>query len=193
MAAVTMPIGIGRAVLLTVSLTLFGLTQAVAVTVQTLEITHAGGNYHVTFDVRVATDSDQAWTLLSDYRQWQRLSDNLEEAVLLEVLSDGRQRIRLRFRSCILIFCKTIRQVKDVKTTPKGDIVTVLVPKQEDFVSGWEHWRILSDQGETRVQYDAEIVPSFGLPPLIGPLILKAKLRSTLIETANRLEALTIP
>ena len=193
MAAVSMPIRIGRVVLLAITLTLFSLTQAVAATIRTLEITHTQGNYHVTFDVLLAANSEQAWMLLSDYHQWQRLSDNLEEVKLLELFPDGRQRIRLRFRSCVLIFCKTIRQVKDVKTDPKGDILSVLVPEQEDFVSGWEHWRILSEQGETRVQYDAEIVPSFGLPPLIGPLILKAKLRSTLIETANRLEALTIP
>ena len=193
MAAVTMPIRVARLVLLTFSLTLFGLTQAGAANIQTLEITHAEGNYHVTFDVLLATNSEKAWMLLSDYHHWQRLSDNLEEARLLELLPDGRQRIRLRFRSCVLIFCKTIRQVKDVTTDPKGDILTVLVPKQEDFISGREHWRIFPEQGETRVQYDAEIVPSFGLPPLIGPLILKAKLRSTLIETANRLEALTIP
>ncbi len=76
---------------------------------------------------------------------------------------------------------------------PKGAILTVMVPDQGDFASGWEHWRILSEQGETRVQYDAEIVPSFNLPPLIGPLILKGKFRSTLIETANRLETHTAP
>ncbi len=193
MAAVTMPIRIGRVGLVIITLTLCSLTQAVAATIQTLEITHTQGNYHVTFDVLLDTDSEKAWMLLSDYHHWQRLSDNLEEAKLLERFPDGRQRIRLRFRSCVLIFCKTIRQIKDVTTDSEGGILTVMVPEQGDFVSGWEHWRILSERGETRVQYDAEIVPSFGLPPLIGPLILKGKLRSTLIETANRLETLTMP
>ena len=193
MVAFTMPIRIGRIVLLIIALMPFGLTQSGAATIQTLEITHTQGNYHVTFDVLLATDSEKARALLSDYRQWQRLSDDLEEAMLLQRLPDGRQRVRVRFRSCVLIFCKTIRQVKDVTADPKGDILSVMVPEQGDFTSGWEHWRIFSEQGETRLQYDAEIVPSFGLPPLIGPLILKGKLRSTLIETAHRLETLTIP
>ncbi len=179
--------------LLTFTITLFTPAQAVAVTIRTLEITHSKGSYHVTFDVLLATEPEKAWGLLSDYHQWPRLADNLKEAQLLERFPDGRQRVRLRFRSCVLIFCKTIRQVKDVTTHPKGDILTVMVPEQGDFTSGWEHWQILAEQDKTRVHYNAEIVPSFRLPPLIGPPILKGKLRRTLIGTAKKLEALAAP
>ncbi|MCZ6658320.1 MAG: SRPBCC family protein [Gammaproteobacteria bacterium] len=167
--------------------------QAVAVTIRTLEITHDKGSYQVTFDVLLAAEPEKAWALLSDYQQWSRLSHNLKEAQLLEHFPDGRQRIRVRFRSCVLIFCKTIRQVKDVTTRPKGDILTVMVPEQGDFTSGWEHWRILAEQDKTRVHYNAEIVPGFRLPPLIGPSILKHKLRRTLIGMAKKLETLAAP
>ena len=183
----------GPLLLLTFTITLFTPAQAVAVTIRTLEITHSKGSYQVTFDVLLAAKPEKAWALLSDYQQWSRLSDNLKEAQLLERFPDGRQRVRLRFRSCVLIFCKTIRQVKDMTTRPKGDILTVMVPEQGDFTSGWEHWRILAEQDKTRVHYTAEIVPGFRLPPLIGPSILKHKLRRTLIGTAKKLETLAAP
>jgi hypothetical protein len=68
-----------------------------------------------------------------------------------------------------------------------------MVPEQGDFTSGWEHWRILAEQGKTRIHYNAEIVPGFRLPPLIGPSILKGKLRKTLIGTVKKLETLATP
>jgi hypothetical protein len=179
--------------LLTFTITLFTPAQAVAATIRTLEITHSQGSYHVTFDVLLATEPEKAWVLLSDYHQWPRLSHNLKEAQLLERFPDGRQRIRVRFRSCVLIFCKTIRQVKDVTAGPTGDILTVMVPEQGDFTSGWERWRILAEQDKTRVYYTAKIVPGFRLPPLIGPSILKGKLRKMLIGTAKKLETLAAP
>lgn len=183
----------GPLLLLTFTITLFIPAQAVAVTIRTLEITHDKGSYQVTFDVLLAAKPEKAWALLSNYQQWSRLSHNLKEAQLLELFPDGRQRIGVRFRSCVLIFCKTIRQVKDVTTHPKGDILTVMVPEQGDFTSGWEHWRILAEQDKTRVHYNAEIVPGFRLPPLIGPSILKHKLRRTLIGMAKKLETLAAP
>ncbi len=188
-----MRIGVARLLTLAFTITLFTPAQAVAATIRTLEITHSKGSYHVTFDVLLAAEPEKAWALLSDYQQWFRLSDNLKEVQLLERFPDGRERVRLRFRSCVLIFCKTIRQVKDVTARPKRDILTVMVPGQGDFTSGWEHWRILAEQDKTRVHYNAEIVPGFRLPPLIGPSILKHKLRRTLIGTAKKLEALTAP
>jgi len=191
--AFTMLIRTGCLLLLTFTITLFTPAQAAAATIRTLEITHSKGNYHVTFDVLLAAEPEKAWALLSDYRQWSRLSDDFKEAQLLESFPDGRQRIRVRFRSCVLIVCKTIRQVKDVTARPKGDILSVMVPEQGDFTSGYERWRILAEQGQTRVHYTAEIVPGFRLPPLIGPPILKGKLRRTLIGTMKNLEALAVP
>ncbi len=188
-----MRIGVARLLTLAFTITLFTPAQAVAATIRTLEITHSKGSYHVTFDVLLAAEPEKAWALLSDYQQWSHLSANLKEVQLLERFPDGRQRVRLRFRSCVLIFCKTIRQVKDMTARPKGDILTVMVPGQGDFTSGWEHWRILAEEDKTRVHYTAEIVPGFRLPPLIGPSILKHKLRRTLIGTAKKLEALAAP
>jgi hypothetical protein len=189
-SAVTVRIRTLSSVLLAVALALYIPTQVLAASVRTLEITYATGSYHVTFDVLLAAEPERVRVALRDYLQWPGLSDTLEEAELLKHFADGRQRLRLRFRSCVLVFCKTIRQVKDLTAGPDAEVLSVMVPEEGDFASGRERWLILAEQGKTRVLYTAEIVPSFGLPPLIGPLILKAELGSMLIETAKKLETL---
>lgn len=188
-----MPICIGRLILLGVMLTLLVPARAGAVAVRTLEITHIEGSYQVTFDVLLSAEPEKVRVLLADYHQWPRLSQNLEQAELLELFQDGRQRVRLRFHSCVLVFCKTVHQAKDVTAGPTGDILTVMVPELGDFASGWERWQILAEQQETRIHYTAEVAPSFGLPPLIGPMILIGELRDMLIETVKKLETLPAP
>ncbi|MFQ5938247.1 MAG: hypothetical protein ACE5LB_17735 [Acidiferrobacterales bacterium] len=164
-----------------------------AATIWHLEITHDNRTYLAAFDVLLAANAASSRELLSDYRQWRRLSDTLSESQLLRTFPDGRQRIRLRFHACVLIFCKTYQQVKDVVVRPNGDIVTTIVPEGSDFASGWERWQIRAEQNKTRIQYHAVLVPAFRVPPLVGPWILKSTLRRKLIVTAQKLETLAKP
>lgn len=162
-----------------------------ALDIRDLQVTRDGASYRVNFDVLIPVASAHVEALLRDYRQWPRLSDTLTESQLLLTLPDGRQRVRIVFNSCVFIFCKTIAQTKDMDSREHGDIRTVMVPAQSDFSSGWEHWQIRSTKNMTQVQYHAEFSPSFSLPPVIGPWILKARLRQKLTLTAERLELLS--
>jgi hypothetical protein len=93
----------------------------------------------------------------------------------------------------MLFFCKTIQHTKDVVIHSNGDIVTTMVPEHSDFSSGWERWRFRAEHNKTRLIYHAVLEPTFYVPPLIGPWILKSTLSRTLTVTANRLEAIAKP
>ena len=162
-----------------------------ALDIRNLQVTRDGASYHVNFDVLIPVAPAEVEALLRDYRQWPRLSDTLTESELLLTLPDGRQRVRVVFNSCVLIFCKTIAQTKDMDSRKHGDIRAVILPTQSDFSAGWEHWQIRPTKNMTQVQYRAEFAPSFSLPPVIGPWILKARLRQKLTLTAKRLEILS--
>ncbi len=193
MVAVTMRIRVGCLLLLTLMLALCTPMPVAAATVRVLEVTHNKEIYIVTFDVLVAAEAASVREFVSDYTQWPRLSNKVRGGQLLETFPDGRQRVRLDFRSCVLIFCKTIRQIKDVTTRPNGDLVTVMIPELGDFKSGWERWQIFAEQNETRVLYDAVLVPSYRVLPLIGPWIVKSNLRRMLIDAAKKMEVLATP
>ena len=167
--------------------------RAGGVTIRVLEVTRSDNTYVVNFDVLLATTPASARAILSDYKNWPRLAENMSKPTLVKTFADGRQRIRLSFRSCVLFICRTIRQLKDVWVRPNGDIVSVMVSGESDFRSGRERWHIEPEQGRTRLRYHAELVPDFSLPPLIGPWILKRKLRQTLIKTTTNLEVLAAP
>ena len=169
------------------------MAPAAAVNISDLEITHSKRTYLVAFDALIDAEPARTRELLSDYRQWRRLSDTLSEVQLLRTFPDGRQRIRLRFHSCMLFFCKTIQHTKDVVIHSNGDIVTTMVPEHSDFSSGWERWRFRAEHNKTRLIYHAVLEPTFYVPPLIGPWILKSTLSRTLTVTANRLEAIAKP
>ncbi len=186
-----MRIGTGRLLLLTLAVVLITMKPAFAAQVLRLEVTHDNGTYLVTFDVLLTAEAPRVRALLSDYTQWPRLSKKVKEAYLLKTFPDGRQRVNLGFRSCVLIFCRSIRQVKDVAQRLDGSIVAVVVPEHSDFASGWERWQIFSEGSKTRVQYHALLVPNHRVLSLLGRWILASNLRRTLTDAAKRLEVLT--
>ena len=179
-----------RGWLIVLSLVLCVPVPATALDIRVLEITREAGRYRVHFDVVIPVSPTGVQALLRDYRQWLKLSDTMTESRLLETFPDGRQRVRVVFHSCFLVFCKDIDQTKELDNRQEGDIRTVMVPEQSDFRYGWEHWQIRPAKDLTRIQYQAEFVPAFALPPVIGPWILKTKLRRQLTLTAERLELL---
>ncbi len=56
-------------------------------------------------------------------------------------------------------------------------MITIL-PERSEMREGWATWDIEADGGGTLVRYVAEVEPKFWIPPVIGPLIIKAALRS---------------
>ncbi len=174
-------------------LSLASIRPAGAVTIHSLNVTHNQGRYHIAFDVLLATDPVKTYEFVSDYRKWPQFFKTLKQSQLLVDFPDGRQRIKLTFRSCILFICRTIQQLKDVTRRPDGNVFTRIVADGRYFESGWEHWRLSVDGQNTRVRYRAELVPGFNVIPLIGPWLLKNKLRRSLLWAAEKAEELATP
>jgi hypothetical protein len=166
---------------------------AAAPSVERLEVQHEDGIYSVEFDVLIPVSVAGARAVLPDYRRWQNLSASITDSRLVDTLADGRQRVSVSLRSCVVfIFCRTVRQVKDMDTgAGRASFRTEMVAGQGDFASGSEMWEILEapDRG-TRLRYRATLVPAFALPPLLGPWIVKRELRRELLGTAASLERL---
>jgi hypothetical protein len=77
-----------------------------------------------------------------------------------------------------------------VETRGNGDILTLADPAASDFRHARELWQLQPHAGGTRLTYQAEFEPAFFVPPLIGPWLIKARLRSELEDIAARLEQL---
>ena len=163
--------------------------RADAYEIREVQVSHLRGRYDITFDVRLAADPAAVRRLLTDYPRLNRLSSTVVESRVLSRTPE-RVRIALTLRACILWMCRNISEVEDVRSNADGSIEGKAVPAQSDFHELNERWRILPDGDATRVRYEASMKPKFFVPPLIGPWLMKIKMRDELRASAQRLEAL---
>ena len=158
-----------------------------------VEVEHrADGRYAVRLNVGIAAPAAKVRALLTDYAHLSRINPAVKKSEILARLGPGAYRVRTVIKACVWFFCVTLRQVQDVTQRPNGDIVAVTLPAQSNFSYGRARWRVHDEHGGTRVSFDAQLQPSFWVPPLIGPWIIERKLRSEALETAARLEKLTV-
>lgn len=151
------------------------------------EVTHEAGRYRLRFVVDIAAATPAVRALLTDYDHLDRLSAHIVES---RRLTAGGSRVRIVLEACVLVFCKTVRRVMAVETRANGDILTLADPAESDFRHAREIWQVNPQGRGTRLVYEAEFEPSFFVPPLIGPWLIKSRLRGALEEIATRLEEL---
>lgn len=155
------------------------------------EVTHETGRYHLQFVVDLAAATPAVRALLTDYDHLDRLSTNIIESRRLAA-GDDQSRVRIVLEACVFVFCKTVRRVMAVETRTNGDILTLADPTESDFRHAREFWQVNPHGRGTRLTYEAEFEPSFFIPPLIGPWLIKSRLRGAIEEIATRLEDLAV-
>jgi len=161
-----------------------------ATTILKTEVTHDNDRYFVSFDVRINADNTVTRRYLTDFANFSRLSETIVESVVLRTYADGKQRVRIVLRPCILFMCKTVKKVAITETLANGDIVSTVDPAESDFRLAEERWQILPAGADTLLRYQAELVPSFSVPPLIGPWLVKYHIRRELEITCRKIETL---
>jgi hypothetical protein len=93
-------------------------------------------------------------------------------------------------KGCVLFFCREVEIVEFLKVEPPSRIVAIVDPERSDLHYGQASWSLAPAEGGTLVTYELDMRPQFWIPPVIGPLIIKAALRYRGLRAARRLEAL---
>lgn len=91
-------------------------------------------------------------------------------------------------RGCILFFCKSTRRNGSVTSEPYEFIRAVADPGTSDFELSDETWTFRDEDGGTSVHYELKMKPGFWVPPLIGPYMMKRKLRKDGADAIDRIE-----
>ncbi|HQU17279.1 MAG TPA: SRPBCC family protein [Gammaproteobacteria bacterium] len=167
---------------------LLGMQAARAADVVQLGVTHEQANYRLTLVMDLTMPADRVRALITDYAHLRRLNPAILESQVL-ARSGNITRVRTLVRGCIAFFCFTVKQVQDVEQRPDGEIVARTIPALSDFRYGLAHWRVVPDGRQaSRLYFDVDVVPSFWVPPLIGPWIIRYKMRQEALQTAANLE-----
>ena len=161
-----------------------------AADVRSVHVVREHGGYTLSFELQLAADPKRVHAALTDYAALPGMIDPLKHSEVLAHYTDGRMRVRLDFQGCVAMFCKTVRQTKDIEQAAGLDITAVIVPQAGDLQWGWERWQIRARQGGTALQYYAQFVPDFFVPPLLTSWLLKSELKDVLQVMGMKMEAL---
>lgn len=169
---------------------LAGMSPVGAATLVHTDVGHERTRYTITFEVLLDAEHAAVAQLLHDYAHLQRLSPTVVDSRVLGLGQIGEPRVQVVVRACALFLCKTVNKVTDIATLPGGGLHTRNVAELSDFSESEEFWRLQPEGHATRLRYEAHMVPKFFVPPVIGPLVIKAVIRRELHESAQRVEAL---
>ena len=128
--------------------------------------------------------------ILTDFNHLHRLNPSIQSSRMLESDQPGVKRVEVISRNCLLLFCKTLTRVEDVRMIDKQTIEATLIPAMSNFKRGSTLWTFVQENGHTRVTMQGLIVPDFWVPPLIGPHTIKKRLRSQLHDAAGKINEL---
>jgi hypothetical protein len=155
-----------------------------------LELVRDGDDYRVLADVFIEAPAEGVFEVLTDYEGFPRLSSVFREGRVVEPIEDGRGVVYLHMKGCVLFFCREVEIVEFLEIEPYRRILAIVDPERSDLHYGRASWTLAPEEGGTLVTYELDMRPQFWIPPVIGPLIIKAALRYRGLRAARRLEAL---
>ena len=147
------------------------------------------GHYLLHLDMRLPAKPADVYALLVDFKRIPQINSSFKSVDVLE--SKGKVHlVRTVAEGCIWFLCRSIAQLETVNELSDGYIMSVTDPAHSDLTYGRALWHVTAEGKTTRVQYNADIVPAFWVPPLIGPALVKSALLRQGQKTLNGLERL---
>ena len=180
----------GKAALTFILLTCGCLTSThlVAEELVELDLSHERGVFHLRLEMILEAPHQDVHYVVTDYAHIYRLNPSIVESAVMETLDDSVVRIKTRINDCILIFCRDILRVEDVRELETGDIFAVIVPRLSNVKSGVARWQIQPLGSHTRINYYLALEPGFFIPPAIGTYLVKKKLQQEVLISFSNIE-----
>lgn len=166
-----------------------GLPQAYAFDGLTLTIENEGKEYTVNLEARLEAEPDRVFAVLTDYENWDQLSELVTKSEVVGSLDEHRHLVRSVAKACVLMFCGRVVQVQDVVDRDGREIIARTLPERSNVRNGTVRWRVAPDAGSTtQISFYMRLTPDFWIPPLIGPWLVKRSLHRAAVNTVATIE-----
>jgi len=161
-----------------------------AAELRSVSVDVVGGHYLMHSETWFEAGVEQLYAVLLDYDLGTQFSSVIVESRNISPDELGRPQFFTRHKTCILFFCMNFERYGYVVTEPHVTISAVAYPETSDFHVSREVWQFRQEGEGTFLTYNVELKPKFWVPPVIGPFILKRKLKSDGIRAIDRIEAI---
>ena len=157
-------------------------------------VDHHHGIYTVDFEGRVAAPPSTVYRLLTDHDRLSQLNSIVLESVLLPATNNSWKKRRVVLHVCILFFCRNMRLIEIIHENGEDEVVALVDPAGSDFRSGETVWRIApAPAGYSRLHLRSTFEPVFRVPPVIGPWLIRHKIRKEMAVMMDRMELYAHP
>lgn len=173
----------------TVPLILLWLSGADAAELRSVSVDRIDGRYIMNSVVWFDVSREQIYATMLNWDLSTEFSSVVVESRNLEPDAEGRPQFYVRNEACVAFFCMSFERNGVVEHRPYREIRSRVYPERSDFHVSNERWTFREEDGGTIVVYDLEFEPKFFVPPVIGPYMIKRKMKSGGEDAIQRIEA----
>ncbi len=164
--------------------------QASAGEVVHVNVQYHEGTYSLELEMVIEAKQPDVWNIITDYENLDRINTTIIKSEILQ-REQNKLKHRLVTNTCILFFCNQVTLVEDIEEIDNTSIFTRINPAQSDFYFGTTEWQLHPEgQNHTRVKDRKKMKPAFWIPPIIGPALVKRKLRTEIENSIRQIEIL---
>ncbi len=155
---------------------------------RSVRVEYEGGYYYLESEVWFDVGREAIFEVFLDWDFAEEYSSIIVEAKNVGPDEFGGMGYYIHNRGCILFFCKTALRNGSVTSERYDFIHAIADPETSDFELSEETWTFQTRDDGTIVRYELKMKPDFWIPPLIGPYMMKRKLRNDGGDAIDRIE-----
>lgn len=165
-------------------------SDGIAAEISRLDVQHREGRYSMHVNALLDATLESVYQVLTDYDRFSRITDSIQETRVLDQSSPHTKIVYSKINVCVFLICINKEKIERIQFRSEIEIFATIEPERSDFTFGTTHW-LLEREGEgTRLVLDLVIQPSFWIPPMIGPSIIKSVMHREGVSTALTIERL---
>ncbi len=161
-----------------------------AADLRSVEIEREEGVYTMHSVVWFDANIDDVYNVFLDWDLSEQFSSVVVEARNTGSDATGDRGFYTRNRACFLFFCKSVERYGLIEHEPLRFIRATTDPETSDFHLSNELWLFEQEGKGTLITYTLEMRPKFWIPPVIGPYVLKRKMKNDGAAALDRIEAI---
>jgi hypothetical protein len=167
--------------------------SAQAAQVSGVRVARHGERFLIDMHIAIHAPAPVVFRALQDYAAMARYNPDLRAVRVEPTPAPDRVRLFTTIHTCVLVFCKTMRQEQIMTATAIADGGTLHAELLHygDFKSGRGVWIVKpcpTAQTVTCLDVRIELVPAFWVPPVLGSWVVGRKMNQEAHYTGNGLE-----